>query len=59
MFITVLETPNARTWPTCLLANIMTSSIQAKLKENWNAPFDSFNPSPSDLHYNKSKLESN
>lgn len=47
----LLETPSARTWPARSLANMMASSIQAKLKENWDAPLDSFIPSPSDLHY--------
>jgi len=30
---------------------MMASSVQAKLQENWDAKLESFDPSPSDLHY--------
>jgi len=30
---------------------MMASFVQAKLEENWDAKLESFDPSPSDLHY--------
>lgn len=47
----LLETPSARTWPARSLSGMMASSVQAKLEENWDAKLESFDPSPSDLHY--------
>lgn len=47
----LLETPSARTWPARSLSHMMASSVQAKLEENWDAKLESFDPSPSDLHY--------
>jgi len=47
----MIETVSARSWPSRSLANMMASSIQAQLQENWEAEITSFQPSQSELHY--------